>query len=235
MWRLAMKRVVGAVAFGATAAACYGHLNEGKSSRGISVPENRRGSSTALWASISPPLGVGVACEESKEKEHTVEDILRAAEDVLRSTEGIVMLFTNTSDANFQAPAGRPVKAFKTPRLDDDAAEDLDAVSDPRWCERLWFATNKYSEKVDQVNLGVIPPIPQPLQTFFRSLTLVYQMVMLSPSFSSQAEQEQLVQHWRVRQVWQLLCDAGAVRPEGPEGKWRILQAGAERHLGGER
>ena len=56
---------------------------------------------------------------------------------------------------------------------------------------------------------------------------------MLSPSFSSQAEQEQLVQHWRVRQVWQLLCDAGAVRPEGPEGKWRILQAGAERHLGG--
>lgn len=158
MLRLAMKRVVGAVAFGATAAACYGHLNEGKSSRGISVPENRRGSSTALWASISPPLGVGVACEESKEKEHTVEDILRAAEDVLRSTEGIVMLFTNTSDATFQAPAGRPVKAFKTPRLDDAAAEDLDAVSDPRWCERLWFATNKYSEKVDQVNLGVIPP-----------------------------------------------------------------------------
>ena len=111
----------------------------------------------ASWASISPPLGVGVAaCEESKEKEHTVEDIMRAAEDVLRSTEGIVMLFSNTSDANFQAPAGRPVKAFKTPRLpvDNDNDEDLDAVSDPQWCERLWIPTNVYSEKIDQVNLG---------------------------------------------------------------------------------
>ena len=91
--------MAGAAAFGATAAACYGHLNEeGKSSRGTGFPANRQGSSMASWASISPPLGVGVAaCEESKEKEHTVEDIMRAAEDVLRSTEGIVMLFSNKS------------------------------------------------------------------------------------------------------------------------------------------
>mmetsp|Transcript_3702 Transcript_3702/g.10581 ORF Transcript_3702/g.10581 Transcript_3702/m.10581 type:complete len:288 (+) Transcript_3702:428-1291(+) len=95
---------------------------------------------------VPKALRIVMASCEGAGAVHTAPDILKAALDVWKATDGIAMLFTASEDGRL-GPNGRPVSIHLTPKL----VKSSDASS-ANWCDRLWIATNVHTEKVAELN-----------------------------------------------------------------------------------